>query len=241
MGNSKPGTWSHVSSGTLVGAMQNLCAELGTGAEAVLVMMAGSKDFAKSMADHALKNQASLLQERNRSYQCSNGRAPCVTRLLPGAENLEIGPTDGTEGLDTARDVFGYIDPNFESCGIGVPSEKMSVSVHEIFKDSTFKEIFGGINSDLNSLCLTQSQIKRFVRDHRGWLRTDGRSNFFLFRVEYRFFVAGVYLRDDGRLGVCVDPFSNNYVWRSEDRSRVVVPKLDESKPTPGEQGIRPM
>ncbi len=152
-----------------------------------------------------------------------------IVKLISGAEILELDETDGKATIAKAKDAFpGWIDPDFKEYGCDVksePTKKAQVSVHEMIKDGTFAQIFNGMGDDLNSLCLTQPQIIQFVEKHHKWLRTDGYATFFLFKVGEEFFVADVGFHV-GRLEVYVRRFSNDFVWRAEDRHRIVVPQL---------------
>jgi hypothetical protein len=74
-------------------------------------------------------------------------------------------------------------------------------------------------------MCLTQPQIKRFVQDHRSWLRTGGCATLFLFKANNELFVADVDLDDGGRLGADVHRFSDGHVWSARFRDRLVVPQ----------------
>ena len=153
-----------------------------------------------------------------------------IVKLISGAETLELDETDGQATIAQAKNVFlGYIDSDFNGWGCDVqsePTKKTQVAVHEMIKDGTFVQIFNGMSDDLNSLCLTQSQIIQFVQKHRKWLRTDGCATFFLFKVGAEFFVAGVYCYGVGRLKVYVYRFWHGLVWGAGDRRRVVVPQL---------------
>jgi hypothetical protein len=153
-----------------------------------------------------------------------------IVKLISGAETLELDKTDGKATIAKAKDTFpGYIDGNFEGWGCDVKSEptgKTRVSVHEMVKDGTFAQIFGGMSDDLNSLCLTQPQIIHFVEKHKKWLRTDGYGTFFLFKVGEELFVADVGFGGYGRLEVSVLRFSYGNVWHAEYGHRVVVPQL---------------
>jgi len=152
-----------------------------------------------------------------------------VTRLISGAEAIELDPTDGTETIAKAKDTFtGWLDPDFENYGTNVPSPatpKMNVAVHETVKNGTFAQIFGSMSEDLNSLCLTQPQIVQFVKKSSKWLCTGGYATFFLFKVGDEFFVARVSFGVYGRLFVDVYRFSYDRVWNAEDALRVVVPQ----------------
>ncbi|MDP2736466.1 MAG: hypothetical protein Q8O59_01620 [bacterium] len=151
-------------------------------------------------------------------------------KLISGGVSLTVDAVDGTEILADAKDVFpGGIDSDFKNWGADEPGQltaKTPVEVHEMKKDATFSQMFGELNSDVRKLCLTQHQIKNFVKKHRNWLRTDGYATFFLFESNGNFFVAYVYFRSSGGLFVLVYQFEISYVWNAERRHRVVVPQL---------------
>ena len=152
-----------------------------------------------------------------------------VLKLISGDERLVIGPTDGSELLAEATDVFAYIDPDFRNWGADEPgqsTEQAPVCVYEMAKDATFAQMFGSLALDAGKICLTQAQIKGFVSKHRQWLRSDGYAIFFLFRSHDQFFVARVGVCSDGKLGVNVSRFVDSNFWLAEDRRRLVVPQL---------------
>lgn len=137
--------------------------------------------------------------------------------------------TDGKEILGKASDVFVYIDSDFRNydCNVtGQPTKETEVAVYEMVKDGSFADIFGGFGADLDRLCLTQTQIKKFVQDHRDALRTEGYATFFLFKEHNEFFVARVRLDSGGALMVDVYRFSYDGVWLAGRRHRIVVPQL---------------
>ncbi len=151
-------------------------------------------------------------------------------KLISGAETLTLSPTDGNEIIAEAGDLFkGYLDSDFVNWNTNVkgnPTEAQNVQVHEMTKNGTFEQIYGGLGNDLNALCLSQAQIIQFVKKHRKWLREDGYSTFFLFKVGDEFFVAGVRVDSDGSLYAFVRRFSYDEVWFAEFCNRFVVPQL---------------
>ena len=153
--------------------------------------------------------------------------AGCL-KLISGAETLELEPTDGKETIAKAKDTFpGWIDGDFKNYDTdvkGKPTDKANVQVHEMIKDGTFAQIFGGLSDNLDSLCLTQAQIIQFVKKHSKWLRTDGYGTFFLFKVNEEFFVADVSMYGGSLLAI-VHRFSSDGVWDAGLRYRVVVPQ----------------
>ena len=147
-------------------------------------------------------------------------------RLLSGNEPLVLDPTDGLETLGEATDVFKYIDSNFHRwhCGVaGPPSTDTPVRIYEMVKDCTFQDVFGGFGIGLDSLALTQAQIKQFAKCRGDWLKKGGNGTFFLFKTGNEFFVAAVYFFSDGRLGVRVRDLTLERVFRAQKRHRVVV------------------
>lgn len=152
-----------------------------------------------------------------------------TTLLFSKGESIIIDACKGKETLADAKDVFkSGINSDFKNWNTNKPSkntEETAVQVHEIVKDSTFVQMFGSLGTDLDKLCLTQSQIKNFCKKHSNWLRTDGYATFFLFKVDNQFFVADVYVRSDG-LVVYVRRFEDNNVWVADRAYRVVFPQL---------------
>ena len=160
-------------------------------------------------------------------------------RLLSD-QPLLLDPTDGTETLAQATDVFGYIDPDFRNWDLNYPSPNTPatpVRVWEQIQDGTFRNLFDSLRVDRNRLCLTQAQIKGFVKKHRQWLRIEGYSTSFLFKKEKKekeeeekkgssFFVAFVYVGSGGRLAVHVYRLEYSYVWPAEYRHRLVASQL---------------
>jgi len=152
-----------------------------------------------------------------------------ILRLISGGKSIIIDDCDGSETIANAKDIFkSGIDSDFKNWGTDKPgqaTEETAVQVHEMVKDATFAQMFGSLGTDLDKLCLTQHQIKKFCKKHANWLRTDGYGTFFLFKVEDQYFVANVNVRGDG-LRVYVGRLESGYVWGAEGLRRVVVPQL---------------
>ncbi len=151
-----------------------------------------------------------------------------ILKLSKG-DPIIVDACDGTETLAQAKETFkSGIDGDFKKWGTNKPSistEDTAVQVHEMVKDATFAQMFGSLGTDLDKLCLTQSQIKNFCKKHPQWLRQNGYATFFLFKVEDQFFIACVFVNSDG-LGVNVRRFEDGCVWDAESQRRVVVPQL---------------
>jgi hypothetical protein len=147
-------------------------------------------------------------------------------KLISDEETLLLGPTDGLETLADAKDLFRYIDSNFErwNCHTGEPpTTETPLHVYEMVSNSTFQEMFGSFGVALERLALTQAQIKQFVRRYREWLKRGGNGTFFLFKANEEYFVAAVYLFCDGRLGARVRRLTLDRVFRAKKGHRLVV------------------
>jgi hypothetical protein len=135
---------------------------------------------------------------------------------------------DKESGLHYAGDLFtGYLSTNLKDWNLINPqakTEKAEMKVFEMHKDDDYRRIFGSFNKDLETLCMTQAQIKNFCEKNKDKLRTNGYGTLFLFKEGDSFFVAHVGFRDDGRLKLCVFEFSNGCVWSASCQHRVVVP-----------------
>ncbi len=150
--------------------------------------------------------------------------------LRPLVEGLAIDAVDGQEILANASDLFGdNIDSDFTNYGADEPGQATkiaSTNIYEMKEDATFEQMFGELSPDTEKLCLTQAQIKQFIRQHRNWLRADGWATFFPFKSNGKFFVARVRVRSGGDLSVFVRRFEHSNVWDAEDRHRVVSLQL---------------
>jgi hypothetical protein len=153
-----------------------------------------------------------------------------ILRLISGNEMIIIDAVDGTEVLSKAKDLFtAGIDSDFVGYGAneaGSATGATIVNVYEMVEDATYVQMFGSLCADMDKLCLTQHQIKNFVKNNRKWLREDGYATLFLFKSKDQFFVARVRVSSGGGLRVLVYRFKNSIVWRAENRHRVVVPQL---------------
>jgi hypothetical protein len=147
-------------------------------------------------------------------------------KLISGQEPLMLDSTDGQETLAGGTDLFRYIDSNLRrwSCDVTQPPTKETpIRVYEVVRDSAFGEMFGGFGVSLDSLTLTQSQIKLFARRYPDWLKKGGNGTFFLFKVGNEFFVAAIFLFLDGCLGVRARRVSLERVFRAQKRHRAVL------------------
>lgn len=168
---------------------------------------------------------------RMRLQEMLNGIVGCL-KLISAGKRVVIGATLGTETLASASDLFSVIDGDFSRWGcdkVEQSTPEMAVEVYEQIENADYRKIFGGFGQNLDRLCLTTPQIKRFVVDHVKdyLLEGEGWTYFrFLFKVGNEFFVALVLARSDGSRKVDVYRFSRDDVWGAGNRGRLVVPQL---------------
>ena len=151
-------------------------------------------------------------------------------RFISGGETLILDACDGTEVISSSDDMFeAGVDPDFidwDADEKGPATGEIEVSVYELIKDANFTDMFGSLDADVDKLFFTQHQIKNFIRKYRKWLRVDGYATLFPYKSRGNRFVANVFVRSGGELGVRVYRFGNSSVWYAVDRRRVVVPQL---------------
>lgn len=139
-------------------------------------------------------------------------------------EDVFIDETNGKETLAQAEDLFSDIDPDFKKWNLDVSSESKTstkVQVLELIKDGVLKDIFESFGKNLDSICLTQHQIKDFCFKHRELMSLNSRT-FFLFKVRNEYFVAIATVRLFG-LHICVVPFLRNYPYSGGNYNFVVL------------------
>ena len=159
-----------------------------------------------------------------------------ILRSLAISEKLYLSELDGRAIIAKAEDVFkSWIDFDFQNWGLNKESKvtpEIEVQIYEMVKNANFKDIFTSLSDDLDSLCLTQSQIIDFCEKHRSHLRQGGYTTFFLTKKDFEkpatednLFVARVFVYSHG-LSVYVLLFGSAGVWDAACRRRLVVPKL---------------
>jgi hypothetical protein len=90
-------------------------------------------------------------------------------------------------------------------------------------QDSGFLALFGGFGVTLESVALTQAQIKQFAKVYPDWLKGGGNGTFFLFENGAEFFVSAIYRFSDGRLGIRVRHLNLNRVFRAQKLHQLVA------------------
>lgn len=159
-------------------------------------------------------------------------------RSISSEAKVSIEPTDGTESLAGAYEVFAAIDPDFVNLKTDVasaPTRRTCVEIFELARDGTFRKILRNLSANLDELCLTQHQIKRFIIDQAAdgerWLGNESQPTFFLFRIGREYFVAMISRFRDARLEARICEYSLEYVWSATFRPRFVVPAERRTRP----------
>ena len=160
----------------------------------------------------------------------STGVQTQFLKLISGDQGYVINSVDGSRILAEAKDVFFFADPNFKDWKADEPgklTEETVVRTYKMIKNATLAQMFNSLPLDLNDLCLTQSQIISFVKEHREWWQVNDYMIFFLFKSYDNFFVAKVNITPGGNLCVDVDRFECSDTWGAMSRYLIVVPQLD--------------
>lgn len=156
-----------------------------------------------------------------------------VLRMLLGAQDLRIPATDGSETIVTCHEFFfGSVDKAFHGLKTDVCSTpETPVTIYELVQcGAKLCSMFGSLGArDISKLCLTQSQITRFVAVHRGWLSPHC-SHFFLFQSNGELLTTMV-VRDENDLAAAVlRPLRSTDIFYSGDPNnsaiRIVVPQM---------------
>lgn len=192
-----------------------------------LALLRSNKDLAKKVAE--------VIKATNGVPKVIKKESD-ILNLLSNSGQILLPKSDGQSIISRAKDVFKFhIDPDFENWDLNKKSkatQEIEVKIYEMVKNANFKEMFISLSDNLDSLCLTQSQIIDFCEKHRNHLRQDGDATFFLTKKDFgkpatedNLFVVRVSVRSNG-LRVCVYHFGRAYVWHADYRHRVVVPNL---------------
>ena len=120
--------------------------------------------------------------------------------------------------------LFFYIDSDFKNWnvdeGVKTKVKKLEVKIQE--KDFAFKDVF---NTETD--CVSQEQVIDWVKKNKNTLEKYICYFFLLKNSKGEFFVAHVFVYEDGSLRAFVSRFGYGFVWGANHRFRVVVPQLD--------------
>lgn len=106
-----------------------------------------------------------------------------ILKLISVGEKIIIEPLDGKRLISQAKKVFkAGIDPDCiaqELTETSTATSETSLDVYEMSNDATFEQIFSEINSKLDKIVMTKSQIIRFCEKYQIWMRNEGSGTFF--------------------------------------------------------------
>ena len=153
-----------------------------------------------------------------------------ILKLISDHEKITLGACDGKATIAQAEKVFnGHIDPAFKNLDLdklGKKTGPVNIAVHELQKNANLKQMFNQLNPDMNTLCLTQTQIIKFVERHSNWLCQESHATFFLFKCNNTFFVADVFFSSPNMLVViAIQLDTSNFKWKADDHHRLIVPQ----------------
>ncbi|MEK7543098.1 MAG: hypothetical protein AAB503_02240 [Patescibacteria group bacterium] len=163
-----------------------------------------------------------------------------ILKLISGAEQIIIPPTNGARMFVNAEKVFTNTYDFKGNSRLNKPApatEKTPVHVYEIVRDTTFRQMFRslGVSADLNKPHLTQDQIIAFAETHRNWLGTVPQSTFFISSVGNYFFVVLIQISygtwgpgDNYNVSVYINSFKSGDVLDARDRNRLVIAQLQK-------------
>lgn len=150
-----------------------------------------------------------------------------------GKSSIILSPCDGSGKLLEAKEVFTagiyYPNPDFAKSIIDknqvIKTKKTKVRVYEVIKNSTLAQMFGCFETEIERLCLTQHQIKKFCKNHSKWLEYSCMANFFVFKCGGKVAVAWVGVNLAG-LNIQFRQLNDEEVFLGIYRHRLIVPQL---------------
>ena len=142
-------------------------------------------------------------------------------------EKIIVPACEAEEAMPTDKELFpGYLSSEFanweDDSDLATPETEAVVS--EMQEDMKFKPMFNRLNTDLDQLCWSKNQIKKFVIRNRDKLHPNGWATFFLCKINGNYRVAGVDWDSPEALEVFVHSFERDNPWHAGSRRRVVVP-----------------
>lgn len=162
-----------------------------------------------------------------------------ILRQIFKYRQIEIGEIHHFETAQESlmnEDIFVHIDPSEWRPHVkGKPAKGICVQLFEVLRNpSNDRALFESLGRNLDDLCLTQSQVAKFVRIYgHSAILNDTRSTLFLTRTEegYRVIEVRSYLKVD-RFTPRLLSSSLHHTWKlfggPKRRLQIVVPALIE-------------
>lgn len=172
------------------------------------------------------------LSDTERSFLFKkHARSRSVLKLITKAMDLTISATDERKICNTGMDVFAYIYDKFTDHSHSYEPTKtkpMVVDVYNLIEEATYTEIYSYFYRDLNSLCLTQSQIISFTETHKTLPSDYARQIHFLYRADNQFFVAFIDRIDEnkGMPRIFQRPLGDTLTWMGKSQDQFVIPRF---------------
>lgn len=150
-----------------------------------------------------------------------------ILRRIYADEKIIVPACDAEDELPTDKKLFpGYLSSDFANWEdkSNLTSPETEAVVTEMQRNAKFPPMFNSLNSDLDKLCWSKNQIKKFVIKNRDKLHPKGWATFFLCKIDGDYRVAYVCWDSPGGLRVVVYHFDVDDAWDAADRYRVVAP-----------------
>ncbi len=159
----------------------------------------------------------------------TSSKMTTMFKPLFAGKKIFLEANDGKKFICNSAETFSsYIDPDFEKFGLnksGLATLEILLEIHELILSTMFKQIFPTLNSDLDKLVMTQSQIIRFCEKYPAYLCRDGNEICFLIKEDDKYFVVSVGVDSDG-LNVYTRYLKNDDRCLGSYNHRFVVPQL---------------
>jgi hypothetical protein len=145
---------------------------------------------------------------------------------VPGFVNLTIGETDGSKTFEES--LLFNLDADVRQWGCGdlksKPTLETKVTVFEMVRDGSFKQVMSMFPSTTESLSLTPSQIIWFVEQYRGALRDDRYATFFPMLCGTEQMVMYTMFDHTAPIPLRVKNFTSDTPWNADVKRRFVLP-----------------
>lgn len=166
--------------------------------------------------------------ERDEVCQSLQAEEEPVVALASAGKKLRLSPLNGLKRIWRAS-VFSDIDLEFKRFNQkGNPTFTTEVVVYEVLQPTTLSALLDSLHHDTERLCLTQHQVLNFVSMYRLWLQKDGDATYFLFKTISSYRVMNIRIIGEDYIKAYFVPFDGNIPWHVNERSRIVVPKVDK-------------
>ena len=157
-------------------------------------------------------------------------KSSSILKLISEDRSKVIPKCNGTRTILRSTKTFsGHIHIFFKMLKLDTSSnatDKTSVHIYKIATDTTFLQMLGSLDLDLDKLHLTQHQIIRYCEMNTEILCTEGLVTFFLLKKHNRFFIVAVGMISSGLTADVYDILEEqDRQWYATNNFHIVVPQ----------------